>query len=166
MSTSADRLSGKGHLGCEVCAAFRDPDIVVQSSDCVVAFVPERQQSHGEIVVAPRRHVASILLLDEAELDAVVGMWTIVQRTILQTFRADGITASASLGELAQQSWLGHYSIDVAPRYKGVRYTFLPRSELPLVARNDRTRQCVRAAEGLRRELGRASLPVASPPES
>lgn len=143
---------------CEVCRL--EPDLIVCERDDAVAFLPARQHVPGEIVVAPRRHVATLTALTIAELGAVTELWTAMQRTVLDVFRPDGLTISASMGPLAQQSWLGHYTVDITPRFEGVAYRFVSREELDPTPMADlasqRQRLCRRARHTASSSLGRS----------
>jgi len=125
--------------GCVFCLRVRGEDhwIPVLETEHTIAAVSNHQRSPGCLTIIPRRHVASIAELSEAEaLD-----WHRVVRSI---WRATDVAHTPDAvhfwqgGRLFDETGRPHVHGRLCPRYADVEYTFVPNYELPLWSEAER----------------------------
>ena len=73
----------------------------------------------GHVLVLPRRHVAAIDELDEAESAALWRTTTRALRAVTEAYRPDGANLGANLGRAGGAGIPGHLHLHVLPRWGG-----------------------------------------------
>lgn len=102
---------------CPFCQRL-DADDVRVSNRATVAFPDAHPVADGHTLVCPRRHVADLFSLDEAEWTAV---WTLVrqvQQLLAAEIDAEGWTVGVNAGEAAGQT-VAHAHVHLIPRRVG-----------------------------------------------
>ena len=106
----------------------------------VVAHITNRQRSPGSTVVMPRRHVATLSLLEDREAEELFLTIQWIAAAVEDALRPDGFHTWTSSGRLAGQS-MGHMHTHLVPRYREKSYTFVPSDTLPLLSLEEKQRQ-------------------------
>jgi ATP adenylyltransferase len=71
----------------------------------------------GHVMVAPRRHVASLEDLGEDELLELMALTQRALRAIRESYRPDGFNLGVNEGEIAGAGFAGHVHLHVVPRW-------------------------------------------------
>ena len=83
-----------------------------------VAIADTFPVTNGHTLVLPRRHVASLYELDEAEQAALWRLVAQVRQQLSDRHRTDGFNIGLNDGQAAGQT-IGHAHIHIIPRYNG-----------------------------------------------
>jgi histidine triad (HIT) family protein len=107
-------------------AAGAEPAEVVLADDVVVAFLDHRPVFPGHVLVAPRRHVATLLDLGPHEVGPLFGRVQLVTAAVQDAMEAHG--SFVALNNVVSQS-VAHLHVHVVPRRRkdGLRGFFWPR---------------------------------------
>ena len=111
---------------CQIAAGELDGAVVLRTED-VVAFLDHRPVFKGHVLVAPVRHVATLL---ELPADLMVPMMTAAQKVARAVVEALGAQGSfVAINNVVSQS-VPHLHVHVVPRTKGdgLRGFFWPRT--------------------------------------
>jgi histidine triad (HIT) family protein len=114
---------------CE-CISERLPYFPLLETGNAVVFLNPRQRSEGSLLVAPRRHVSTLVELTEKEMSDVLLLTRRTGEILLTKLQPDGLHTWCNCGVAAGQSE-AHVHFQVVPRYKDVPYTFASSNELP-----------------------------------
>ncbi len=115
-------LSG-GDPDCFICqAAAGDDDrnrLVVQQGQCSLTMLNRYPYNNGHLLVAPKRHVARLDLLEAAEqldlVQTISQMIGLLERTV----RAEGFNVGLNLGQVGGAGLPGHLHWHIVPRWCG-----------------------------------------------
>jgi ATP adenylyltransferase len=98
---------------------FCDPqrEIIAQSG-LSLAFLDSFPVAKGHALIVPKRHVATIWEMTEAEYADAFLLARTVKQALTERFSPDGFNVGVNCGEVAGQS-VWHAHIHVIPRYEG-----------------------------------------------
>ena len=88
-----------------------------------LAFFSAQPVTIGHTLVIPKRHVKSMLALNDIEIDKLFELVKKISKTIHKVLKPAGIDVGTNYGRIAGQS-VDHLHVHVIPRYKG-DFTFL-----------------------------------------
>ena len=94
------------------------PSARVAEDDLALAFMDLGQVNPGHVLVATRRHAATLLDITAEEAAAVMRTARRVARAAQAAFAPDGITLLQASGAVAGQT-VGHFHLHVLPRHTG-----------------------------------------------
>ena len=100
---------------CIFCNPERE---IIVENDSAIAVFDSFPVSPGHALVLPRRHVATIWELEDAEYDRCFRLVRETRSILAMRYGPDGFNIGANCGEAAGQS-VWHAHIHVIPRYKG-----------------------------------------------
>jgi histidine triad (HIT) family protein len=134
--------------GCAFCeiVAGRVPANVVYEDERTLAFLDIHPANPGHTLVVPKRHVADVYTLDDADAAAVMSTVRCVARAIRQALAPDGLNLFQTNGRAAFQS-VFHFHMHLIPRWwndgllppRGAT----PRRDDDLAATADKIRQAI-----------------------
>jgi ATP adenylyltransferase len=75
--------------------------------------------NNGHLMIVPRRHVGWLSELDRPELDEVMGLTQLAERTLTSVYHPHGFNMGLNLGKPAGAGVLGHLHMHVVPRWNG-----------------------------------------------
>lgn len=118
---------------CFLCRAAADPAsedddrvlLVVRRDKHCVAVMNRYPYSNGHVLVAPRRHVATLADLSDDEHLGCMRLVTEVTQVLGQRVNAQGFNVGLNLGEIAGAGVPGHLHWHVVPRWTG-DHNFMP----------------------------------------
>jgi ATP adenylyltransferase len=107
--------------GCIFCLAASSGDdearhVLDRGERCFVMLNAFPYNS-GHLMVSPRRHVASIEDLDEAELLELMTLTQRSLRALRDTYGPDGFNLGVNEGEIAGAGFADHVHLHVVPRW-------------------------------------------------
>ena len=94
------------------------PSARVAEDELTLAFMDLGQVNPGHVLVATRRHAATLLDITAEEAAAVMRTARRVARAAQAAFAPDGITLLQASGAVAGQT-VGHFHLHVLPRHTG-----------------------------------------------
>lgn len=92
------------------------PSAIVHEDDLSIAFMDLGQVNPGHVLVATKRHAATLLELTHNECAAVMQTSQMIARAAQAAFGAQGITLLQVNGAVAGQT-VHHFHIHVVPRH-------------------------------------------------
>ena len=92
------------------------PHATVYRDDLTIAFMANRQQRVGHILVVPRAHIENVFGLDEANGAAIMATTVRMARALEAAFRPEGLHLWQSNGPAAGQE-VPHFHMHVMPRW-------------------------------------------------
>jgi histidine triad (HIT) family protein len=92
------------------------PAEIVDSDEHTVAFMDINPATRGHALVVPRRHVADLIDIDDAELEVTMLAARRLARRIDETLAPDGLNILNSCRPAAWQT-IFHFHLHVIPRY-------------------------------------------------
>jgi len=104
--------------GCIFCDAD-DDELLVHSGEEAVVLLNRFPYASGHLLVAPRRHVADIGELTDAEALAVHRLASAGVGALSQAYRAQGYNLGWNLGRIAGAGIADHVHLHVVPRWAG-----------------------------------------------
>ena len=109
--------------GCFICDALEgsadEADLVLVRDPHAVALMNRYPYNTGHVLVAPARHVADLIDLDDEETLQVMRLVTDVIETLRESMQPHGFNLGANLGEVAGAGLPGHFHMHVVPRWAG-----------------------------------------------
>ncbi len=102
---------------CKIVAG-QIPSTRVYEDEHTLAFMDLGQVNPGHVLVAVKRHAASIVDLDDVQSAAVARASTRVARAIRDTFAPAGLSVYQANGKAAGQT-VFHYHVHLLPRHAG-----------------------------------------------
>ncbi|GEL15276.1 HIT family protein [Pediococcus cellicola] len=94
----------------------KQPKDYVMANNLCVAFWDSHPVSKGHLLIVPRRHVAQIWDVTEAERQALVQLVADAKKHLDKQFKPDGYNVAINSGAAAGQS-VFHCHIHLIPRY-------------------------------------------------
>lgn len=105
------------------------PSAKVYEDDLTIAFMDLGQVTPGHVLVASKRHAATLFELTPEEAGAVMQTAQKVGLAVQAAFDPPGLTLLQANGALGGQT-VGHFHLHVVPRHEGDGITFTwPRQE-------------------------------------
>src|SRR5262245_35656322 len=99
---------------CEIVAGLRPADVIHEDAE-IVGFLPLRLQAYGHTLLVPRRHVAALWEMTDAELGSLMRVTRELSARWRKTIAATGFNLLHASGRDAQQS-VAHFHLHVLPR--------------------------------------------------
>jgi histidine triad (HIT) family protein len=96
--------------------------VIAEEGGCLAA-VPPRMRSRGSVVVLPRRHVPTLVDLDEVEAVALFQLTKVAARAVERALDPDGLHVWTDTGTVADQPEY-HMRVEIVPRFTDVPYRF------------------------------------------
>jgi ATP adenylyltransferase len=112
-----------GEAGCFLCMAAVDDDLkkryVVYRSELIVAVLNLYPYNNGHVLVSPRRHVAELDQLTEAEELELSQTVRLMVRKLKKAIQPEGFNIGINLGHVAGAGLPGHLHWHIVPRWGG-----------------------------------------------
>jgi ATP adenylyltransferase len=119
--TNADGLLEKH--GCVMCNLVNAPDdaeaLVLERTATTITVMNLFPYGSGHLMVAPVRHAASYLELDDEETVALARAQARALHAIQEAYAPDGANVGANLGRAAGAGVPGHLHVHLLPRWGG-----------------------------------------------
>jgi ATP adenylyltransferase len=117
-------ITERGETGgcflCEAAAAPEEPErLVVHQAPGHLVILNRHPYSNGHLMVAPRHHVSSPLLLADEERDELWRVVMLAQRVIEEAYRPEGLNLGLNLGRAAGAGVPDHFHVHLVPRWGG-----------------------------------------------
>lgn len=116
-------VGGAREPGCVFCLAAANPgdDEKLVAGGGAHAFVMLNRfpYTSGHAMIAPRRHVADVSLLDNAESAEIWKLAVEVKRALAAIYKPDGFNIGMNLGQAAGAGIADHLHLHVVPRWIG-----------------------------------------------
>lgn len=94
------------------------PSVRVWEDDLTLAFMDIGQVNPGHVLVATKRHAASLFEITEEEAAAVMRVALRIAKADQQAFTPEGLNLFQANGAVAGQT-VGHFHLHVLPRHPG-----------------------------------------------
>ncbi|MCC6045343.1 MAG: HIT domain-containing protein [Ignisphaera sp.] len=107
---------------CIFCTAPNQDEkirLVIYKSKHSIAMLNKYPYNSGHVMVAPIRHVPSIEMLSEEELNDLMKTLIKVIKALRLCYNPHGINVGANIGRAAGAGIEGHLHIHVVPRWNG-----------------------------------------------
>jgi len=108
--------------GCIFCAAVDGDDeqqLVVHRAEHTLVLLNKFPYSSGHVMVAPRRHVASLDALQDVEALEIHRLATEALVALAATYEPDGYNLGWNLGRVAGAGIVDHVHLHAVPRWAG-----------------------------------------------
>jgi ATP adenylyltransferase len=109
--------------GCVFCrlaeATDRRAALVLETTPTTVTAMNLYPYGSGHLLVAPRRHVADLEVLDATEAAGFVAAQQRAVRALKAAYSPDGLNLGANLGRAAGAGIPSHLHVHVLPRWSG-----------------------------------------------
>ena len=113
---------GKEADGCVFCAAGSSDEgraLVVHEGVLTYVILNLYPYNVGHLMVVPRRHVATLALLERDELTEMALQTQLSERVITEAFNPQGINDGINLGRPAGAGIVDHLHTHLVPRWNG-----------------------------------------------
>ncbi len=113
---------GKEADGCVFCAAGSSDEgraLVVHEGVLTYVILNLYPYNVGHLMVVPRRHVATLALLERDELTEMALQTQLSERVITEAFNPQGINVGINLGRPAGAGIVDHLHTHLVPRWNG-----------------------------------------------
>lgn len=98
----------------------RDPErLVLGVYDRTVAIGNRYPYNNGHILIAPRRHVADLVLLSREELGELMSLAALGTQALAEEYGPEGFNVGMNLGKVAGAGIEDHLHLHIVPRWKG-----------------------------------------------
>ena len=116
--------AGRRDSGCFLCLAqdFNGPDrerLVLYSDPLIMVIMNLYPYNNGHLLVAPRRHIPSLLTADEKERLALINKVAEASDILSQVMQPQGFNIGINQGRVSGGSVEEHLHIHITPRYLG-----------------------------------------------
>jgi ATP adenylyltransferase len=119
----SDPNTGRTDTGCVICNLVNAPDdaeaLVLERTEQTIVVMNLYPYGSGHLMVAPVRHVASYVDLDDDETVALAQAQVRALRAIDAAYSPDGANVGANLGRAGGAGVPGHLHVHVLPRWNG-----------------------------------------------
>ncbi len=116
--TSAERVTG-----CVLCRARDGVDgsdrLLVHTAELNFVVMNLFPYNGGHVMVAPKRHVGSLLEATAEELDEMMALARRLEAVFREVYKPDGINLGMNLGRPAGAGVADHIHLHVVPRWTG-----------------------------------------------
>jgi len=107
---------------CVFCAAPSSDEglrLVVHEGQLAYVILNLYPYNAGHLMVVPRRHVATLALLDRDELTEMALLTQLSERVLTEAFNPQGINVGMNLGRPAGAGIVDHLHTHLVPRWNG-----------------------------------------------
>lgn len=105
---------------CAAVASERDEDsLVVARSELSIAMLNAFPYNTAHVMVAPKRHVARVELLEEPEVADIFRLVKTIIRAIDEEYKPEGYNIGLNIGRVAGAGVESHLHIHIVPRWSG-----------------------------------------------
>ncbi len=116
-------FSSKKDEGCFLCRAARESDdrgnlVVLRGRTCFV-ILNRYPYNNGHLMIAPYRHIGSLLDLNEEESIEIMDLLKRSIRALKEEYNPDGFNIGLNLGKSAGAGVEDHFHFHVVPRWTG-----------------------------------------------
>ena len=121
-SLNKTRPKNDGCFLCEAAAAAPEQfasRLVLWQTDVVVVLMNRYPYANGHLLVAPRRHLAELDELTDAEQHAIMSQTTAAVTLLKSAVAAQGFNVGINLGRVAGAGVPGHLHQHIVPRWGG-----------------------------------------------
>jgi ATP adenylyltransferase len=109
--------------GCVLCRSLEGREelasLVVHTAPLSFIVMNLFPYSAGHVMVAPRRHLARLGDMSDAELAEMMGLTQRMEAVFQQVYHPDGINIGMNLGKPAGAGVADHLHLHVVPRWSG-----------------------------------------------
>ena len=109
--------------GCFLCQAAVDDDhkkrYIIHRTEAVVAVLNIYPYNNGHVLVSPRRHVARLDQLTEAEEVEIAQTVRLMTQKLEKAIQPEGFNIGVNLGRVAGAGLPGHLHWHIVPRWGG-----------------------------------------------
>ena len=105
-------------MDCVFCNSSDVASREIASNELSRAFLTNMPITPGHTLVIPKRHVATLQEMTEAELVAIFELSNRIQHMLRGTFAAEGFNCAFNVCEVAGQS-VPHFHLHIVPRTLG-----------------------------------------------
>lgn len=92
---------------------------ILHQGDRVFAILNTFPYNSGHLMIVPRRHVADLGHLEDAEILDLVHLTTAAMEAIRETYRSEGFNVGINIGRAAGAGIVDHLHVHVVPRWVG-----------------------------------------------
>ena len=113
---------GKEADGCVFCAAASSDEgraLVVHAGVLTYVSLNLYPYNVGHLMVVPRRHVATLALLERDELTEMALLTQLSEKVLAEAFNPQGINIGMNLGRPAGAGIVDHLHTHLVPRWNG-----------------------------------------------
>lgn len=113
---------GKEADGCVFCAAASSDEgraLVVHEGVLTYVILNLYPYNVGHLMVVPRRHVATLALLERDELTEMALLTQLSEKVLAEAFNPQGINIGMNLGRPAGAGIVDHLHTHLVPRWNG-----------------------------------------------
>jgi ATP adenylyltransferase len=114
---------GGGTASCVFCVPdgdLEDPErLLVGVYPATVAILNRYPYNNGHVLIAPRRHVASLWDLSSEELRELFSLVSLGSRVLAIEYRTEGMNIGMNLGKAAGAGIADHLHVHLVPRWAG-----------------------------------------------
>ncbi len=113
---------GKEADGCVFCAALSSDEgraLVVHEGVLTYVILNLYPYNVGHLMVVPRRHVATLALLERDELTEMALLTQLSEKVLAEAFNPQGINIGMNLGRPAGAGIVDHLHTHLVPRWNG-----------------------------------------------
>lgn len=103
---------------CDAATASRDGLVLIRGSLSYV-ILNLYPYNNGHLMVVPRRHVASLAVLEHGELAEMMRFAQDGERALTEAYQPHGINVGVNLGRAAGAGIVDHVHIHLVPRWNG-----------------------------------------------
>jgi histidine triad (HIT) family protein len=105
---------------CVFCriVAGQIPSTRVYEDEHTLAFMDIGQVNPGHVLVAVRKHAATVFELEDAQAEAIARTIVKISRALKKTFDPEGLSVYQANGKAAGQT-VFHYHVHLLPRHAG-----------------------------------------------
>ena len=108
---------------CVFCAAANGDEecgpLLVHDGDLAYVILNLYPYNAGHLMVVPRRHVATLALLEPDELNEMARLTQRSEQVLTEAFKPQGINVGMNLGRPAGAGIVDHLHIHLVPRWNG-----------------------------------------------
>ena len=104
---------------CDLQALPDDEAMILERTATTFTLMNAYPYTSGHLLIAPLRHVPTLVDLDEAEAAAVMGAMQRANRALTDAYRPDGLNVGANIGRAAGAGLPGHVHLHAMPRWAG-----------------------------------------------
>jgi histidine triad (HIT) family protein len=102
---------------CKIIAG-QIPSTRVHEDEHTLAFMDIGQVNPGHVLVAVKKHAASVFELEEAQAEAIARAILKISRALKEAFEPEGLSVYQANGKAAGQT-VFHYHVHLLPRHAG-----------------------------------------------
>lgn len=110
---------GSGCVFCDATTTEQGRALVVHEAQYAFVILNLYPYNNGHLMIAPRRHVASLGELSVEERAEVIELATLAERALTEAYRPQGLNVGINLGHAAGAGIADHLHLHVVPRWVG-----------------------------------------------